>query len=124
MSLTPLLVATVLVAGSLGAVVRYLLSRAYPVRPGHLPGGILIVNVVGSAVAGVALGLAERAALSADWRLVIVTGFCGGLTTFSTWSVETIELVDGGRWRAAVLNVLVTLVLGFGAAGAGYLLAR
>lgn len=124
MSLTPLLVATVLVAGSLGAVVRYLLSRAYPVRPGHLPGGILIVNVVGSAVAGVALGLAERAALSADWRLVIVTGFCGGLTTFSTWSVETIELADGGRWRAAVLNVLVTLVLGFGAAGAGYLLAR
>lgn len=124
MSLTPLLAATVLVAGSLGAVVRYLLSRAYPVRPGHLPGGILIVNVVGSAVAGVALGLAERAALSADWRLVIVTGFCGGLTTFSTWSVETIELADGGRWRAAVLNVLVTLVLGFGAAGAGYLLAR
>lgn len=123
-SLTPLLAVAVIVAGSLGAVVRYLLSRAYPVRPGHLPGGILIVNVVGSAVAGVALGLAERAALSADWRLVIVTGFCGGLTTFSTWSVETIELADGGRWRAAVLNVLVTLVLGFGAAGAGYLLAR
>jgi CrcB protein len=114
----------VLVAGSLGAVIRYLLSRLYPVRPGHLPGGILIVNVVGSALAGVALGLAERAALSADWRLIIVTGFCGGLTTFSTWSVETIELIDGGRWRAALLNVFVTLVLGFAAAGAGYLLAR
>lgn len=123
-ALTPLLAVTVLVAGSLGAVVRYLLSRAYPVRPGHLPGGILIVNVVGSAIAGVAIGLAERAALSPDWRLVVVTGFCGGLTTFSTWSVETIELVDGGRWRAAVLNVLVTLVLGFAAAGTGYLLAR
>lgn len=121
---TPLLAAAVLVAGSLGAVLRYLLSRAYPVRPGHLPGGILIVNVVGSAVAGAALGLAERAALGADWRLVIVTGFCGGLTTFSTWSVETIELVDGGRWRAAVLNVLVTLVLGLAAAAGGYLLAR
>jgi len=123
-ALSPLVIATVLVAGSLGAVIRYLLSRRYPVRPGHLPGGILIVNVVGSAVAGIALGLAERAALSSDWRLIIVTGFCGGLTTFSTWSVETIELIDGGRWRAALLNVFVTLVLGFAAAGAGYLLAR
>ncbi|MFK4729079.1 fluoride efflux transporter CrcB [Agromyces mediolanus] len=123
-ALSPLVIATVLVAGSLGAVIRYLLSRLYPVRPGHLPGGILIVNVVGSAVAGVILGLAERAAVSADWRLILVTGFCGGLTTFSTWSVETIELVDGGRWRAALLNVFVTLVLGFAAAGAGYLLAR
>ncbi|MFD6054249.1 fluoride efflux transporter CrcB [Agromyces sp. NPDC060279] len=123
-TLSPLVIATVLIAGSLGAVIRYLLSRRFPVRPGHLPGGILIVNVVGSAVAGVALGLAERAALSADWRLIIVTGFCGGLTTFSTWSVETIELLDGGRWRAALLNVFVTLVLGFAAAGAGYLLAR
>lgn len=123
-ALSPLVIVTVLVAGSLGAVIRYLLSRLYPVRPGHLPGGILIVNVVGSAVAGVILGLAERAAVSADWRLILVTGFCGGLTTFSTWSVETIELLDGGRWRAALLNVFVTLVLGFAAAGAGYLLAR
>lgn len=123
-AMTPLLAATVLLAGSLGAVLRYLLSRAYPVRPGHLPGGILIVNVVGSGVAGVALGLAERALLGPDWRLVIVTGFCGGLTTFSTWSVETIELVDGGRWRAAVLNVLLTLALGLAAAAGGYLLAR
>jgi CrcB protein len=55
---------------------------------------------------------------------VLLTGFCGGLTTFSTWSVETIELVDGGRWRAAILNVLVTLGLGLGAAVAGYLIAR
>ncbi|GLU88622.1 fluoride efflux transporter CrcB [Agromyces sp. NBRC 114283] len=123
-ALSPLVIATVLIAGSLGAVIRYLLSRRFPVRPGHLPGGILIVNVVGSAVAGVVLGLAERAAVSADWRLILVTGFCGGLTTFSTWSVETIELLDGGRWRAALLNVFVTLVLGFAAAGAGYLLAR
>lgn len=122
--MSPLLVAAVLVAGAVGAVIRYALSRAYPVRPGHLPGGILIVNVVGSGIAGALIGLAERAALSPDLRLVLVTGFCGGLTTFSTWSVETIELADGGRWRAAILNVVVTLALGLGAAVAAYLLAR
>ena len=122
--MSPLAVGALLVAGAVGAVIRYALSRAYPVRPGHLPGGILIVNVVGSLVAGAVIGLAERAAISDDVRLVLLTGFCGGLTTFSTWSVETIELVDGGRWRAAILNVLVTLGLGLGAAVAGYLIAR
>ena len=122
--LSPLIVAAVIVAGAVGAVLRYALSHAFPVRPGHLPGGILIVNVVGSGVAGALIGLAERGALDGDLRLVLVTGFCGGLTTFSTWSVETIELLDGGRWRAAILNVVVTLVLGLAAAAGMYLLLR
>ena len=121
-SLTPLVVVAVLAAGAVGAVLRYALSRALPVRPGHLPGGILIVNVVGSGVAGALIGLAERAALDGDLRLVLVTGFCGGLTTFSTWTVETIELIDGGRWRAAILNVVVTLALGLAAAAGMYFL--
>lgn len=122
--LSPLIVAAVLVAGAVGAVLRYALSRAFPVRPGHLPGGILLVNVVGSGVAGALIGLAERAALDGDLRLVLVTGFCGGLTTFSTWSVETIELLDGGRWRAAILNVIATLMLGLAAAAGMFLLVR
>ena len=121
-SLAPLVVVSVLVAGAVGAVLRYALSRALPVRPGHLPGGILIVNVVGSGVAGALIGLAERAALDGDLRLVLVTGFCGGLTTFSTWTVETVELIDGGRWRAAILNVVVTLALGLAAAAGMYFL--
>lgn len=123
-TLPPLVVVSVLVAGATGAVLRYALSRAFPVRPGHLPGGILIVNVLGSGLAGALIGLAERAELTGDLRLILVTGFCGGLTTFSTWSVETIELFDGGRWRAAILNVFVTLALGLGAAAAAYLAVR
>jgi len=122
--LTPLVVVAVLVAGAVGALLRYALSRAYPVRPGHLPGGILIVNAVGSGLAGAMIGLAERFALDGDLRLILVTGFCGGLTTFSTWSIETIELFDGGRWRAAILNVVVTLALGLAAAAGLYLIAR
>lgn len=123
-TLAPIVVVAVLVAGAVGALLRYALSRAFPVRPGHLPGGILIVNVLGSGLAGALIGLAERAELTGDLRLILVTGFCGGLTTFSTWSVETIELFDGGRWRAAILNVVVTLVLGVGAAAAAYLAVR
>jgi fluoride exporter len=122
--LSPLVVVAVLVAGAVGAVLRYALSRAFPVRPGHLPGGILIVNVVGSGLAGALIGVAERAALDGDLRLVLVTGFCGGLTTFSTWSVETIELLDGRRRRAAILNVVMTVTLGITAAIGMYLLTR
>lgn len=124
MALSPLIIAAVLVAGAVGAVLRYALSRAFPVRPGHLPGGILLVNVLGSGLAGALIGLAEVAAVDGALRLVLVTGFCGGLTTFSTWSVETIELITGGRWRAALLNVSLTLVLGIAAAAAAYLAVR
>ncbi len=123
-ALTPLVLIAVLGAGAVGAVLRYTLSRALPVRPGHLPGGILIVNIAGSAIAGALIGLAERAAVDGDVRLILITGFCGGLTTFSTWTVETIELLNGGRWRAAVLNVVLTITLGLGAAAGAYLLAR
>lgn len=123
-ALTPLILVAVLAAGAAGAVLRYAVSRALPVRPGRLPGGILIVNVAGSALAGALIGLAERAALDGDLRLILITGFCGGLTTFSTWSVETIELLNGGRWRAAVLNVVLTITLGLGAAAGAYLLLR
>jgi len=122
--LGPLVIVAVLGAGAIGALLRYGLSRAFPVRPGHLPGGILIVNVLGSGLAGALIALAERAELSGDLRLVLVTGFCGGLTTFSTWSVETIELLLGGRWRAAILNVVVTLALGLAAAAGLYVAVR
>ena len=115
---------SVVACGGAAAVIRYLVSRALPVRPGHIPGGVLIVNVAGSAIGGVVLGLAERAAVSDDVRLVILTGVCGGLTTFSTWSVETLDLIDNGRWRAGLVNLGVTLLLGLGACAGAYLLAR
>jgi len=119
-----LVVAAVVAGGGAAAVVRYFVSRALPVRPGRLPIGVLIVNVAGALLGGIILGLAERAVLSTDLRLVLLTGVCGGLTTFSTWSVETIELALKGRWRSAVLNLVGTLLLGIAACAAGYLLAR
>jgi protein CrcB len=115
---------SVLVAGGAAAVIRYVVSRALPVGRGRLPLGVLIVNVAGSLIGGVVLGLAERAAVSADVQLILLTGICGGLTTFSTWSVETVELAVTGRWRAGLANLIGTLLLGFLVCGAGYLLSR
>lgn len=114
------LVVTVL-AGAAGAVIRYLVARAFSGR-GRFPWAVLVVNVVGSALAGVVVGLASSGGMSGDIRLILVTGLCGGLTTFSTFSVETIQFVQEGKWRVAALSTAANLVLGVGAAAIGFLL--
>lgn len=116
-------VVAAVIAGAIGAAVRWRLSRALADRAGF-PWAILVVNVVGSGIGGAVLGLAERGVVSGDIRLVLVGGLCGGLTTFSTWSVETIELVQSGRWRAAAINVGATLALSLGVAATAFMLAR
>lgn len=104
-------------AGALGAVLRYLVTRAFAARP---VGAVLLVNAVGSALGGAVLALAQLGSVSGDIRLILLTGFCGGLTTFSTFGVETIQLAMGGKARLAALNVLANLVLGIGAAALVY----
>ena len=76
---------------------------------------VLIVNVVGSLVGGIVLGLVQAGLIGADLRLILLSGFAGGLTTFSTFSVETIQLLMVGRWRSALVSVVANLVLGVGA---------
>ncbi|GAA3728284.1 hypothetical protein GCM10022239_01340 [Leifsonia bigeumensis] len=112
-------------AGGLGAVIRYLLSLGFArvSDAEHFPWAVLVVNVVGSAIGGIVLGMAQHDAVSADLQLILLTGLCGGITTFSTFSVETIQLVAADRWRAAALSVAANLVLGLGACALGYLLA-
>ena len=106
------MIALVLLAGALGAVIRFLVARL--VAP---PWAVLAVNVVGSFVAGVLIG-----ATTGDLRVILLTGFCGGLTTFSSFTVETVQLVLEGRARRALLSVGLNLVLGVGAAALGFAL--
>lgn len=113
-----------LVAGGVATVLRYALSFALArtSRAESFPWAVLIVNALGSAAGGVVLGLAQATGVSDEVRLIILTGVCGGLTTFSTFSVETIQLVTHARWRMAILNVTANLVVGFGFCVAGFLI--
>jgi CrcB protein len=120
---TPLVVVTVLVAGVIGALARYGVSLLMAKRP-RFPWAVLIVNGAASAIGGVVLGLAYRGQLSPEWRLVLLTGICGGLSTFSTWSVESVQLVQSGRWRTALGSVALNLVVAIGLAVLGFVLAR
>ena len=109
--MTPLVLLAVAVGGALGAVLRQLTSVSLAGR-GRVPLGVLVVNTVGSFVAGVALG----APIDPTVQLIIVSGLCGGLTTFSTFAVETIQLVMAGKHRAALMSVGQNLVWGIAAA--------
>lgn len=110
--MTPLLVLAVAVGGALGAVLRHLaavvLTSGSLSGRGRIPWGVLAVNVVGSFIAGLALGLP----LDPTAKLIVLTGFCGGLTTFSTLSVDTLQLILDGKRRAAAVSVLLNVALG------------
>lgn len=116
--MTALVLLAVAVGGALGAVLRQLTSVSLAGR-GRIPWGVLVVNVVGSFVAGLALGVP----LDPTVQLVIVSGVCGGLTTFSTFAVETIQLVSEGKHRAAAASVALNLTFGMPAVAAGVALA-
>jgi CrcB protein len=110
-------------AGGVASVLRYAVSLVFA-RRGPLRWAVLIVNVVGSALGGAVLGLAQSGAISADLRLILLGGVAGGLTTFSTWSVETVELALAGKWRGAALNVGLNLLIGITVATGAWLLLR
>ena len=100
-----MIVVATLLAGAAGAVLRWLVSRAFAAH--RFPWAVLVVNVVGSAIGGALVGLAVDDAT----RLILLTGLCGGLTTFSTLSVETVQLVLEKRTGAAALSIGLNLVL-------------
>lgn len=113
--------ALVLLGGALGAPLRYLIDLLIQARHDSvLPWGTFAVNVVGSVI----LGLTAAAAVSTDlpsWVLPLVaTGFCGALTTFSTFSYESVRLLEQGSTLAAAVNSVGSLVVGLTACAAAY----
>ena len=113
--------------GGLGAMARYGVSVWAAQWPGAaaFPAGTLLVNVLGCFVIGV-LGFAgeTRGLLTPEARLLLVTGFLGGFTTFSTFGSETLGLARGGATAAALGYVGAHLALGLGAVWAGQALAQ
>lgn len=117
----------VALGGALGSVARFLGSGAvHRLFPGlAFPVGTLAVNVAGSLVIGLIGGLAEgRQFLVPDLRVFLLTGVLGGFTTFSAFAFESLGLGLDGAWTRLVLNVGAQLLLGLGAAWAGYGLGR
>ena len=126
MKVAAMKLAAVAAGGALGASLRYLLAAATHEMLGHdFPYGTLLVNVIGSLLIGYLMVLLP--AYDGEIpiiRLLLITGVLGGFTTYSAFSVETLQLVQDGHLTKAGLNISMTLFFCFIAVWAGYLLAR
>ena len=119
-----ILLLAVSAASAVGAPARYLLDKAITSRRGSvLPLGTLAINISGAFVLGLLTGLALHHGLSKNVVTVFGTGFCGAYTTFSTFSYETMRLIEEGALGEAAANVAVSLAAGLLAAAAGLGLA-
>ncbi len=117
-------VVSIALGGAAGSVLRYLLNR-WVGQPDGLPLGILVVNLSGTLALGlVATLLLERLGVPDNLRLAITVGLLGGYTTFSTVWLDTLHLLNGGRWGWALANLVVSAVGGLAAAWLGQQLAR
>jgi CrcB protein len=108
------------IGASLGAWLRWLLGLKLNALFPAVPPGTLVANMIGGYVIGLAIAfLAASPSLSPEWRLLIITGFCGGLTTFSTFSAETVALIQEGRllWALGSISLHVIGSLAMTAAG-------
>ena len=109
-----------------GANARYLLSRyAAKTLGAFFPYGTLIINVLGSLVVGFfVIWTSERVLADPRWRLLVVVGFCGAFTTFSSYAFESMAYFEQGQWLLMATNIVSNNLLCLAAALAGMALAR
>ncbi|MCO7222754.1 fluoride efflux transporter CrcB [Pleionea sp. CnH1-48] len=110
----------VAIGGALGAVTRFLVREYLPLLvPVSFPLATLLVNVVGCFLAGLCLMYWQQAMVSTAMKLAIMIGFFGALTTFSSFSVDTLAMIENDQWLAALANVLLNVILSLIAVFAG-----
>jgi fluoride exporter len=114
------------IAGAMvGAPLRYLTDRAVQARHDTVfPWGTFTINVTGCLILGVVTGAVAAGAASSHLQLLLGTGLCGALTTYSTFSYETLRLTEQGARFFAAANVVASVVAGLGAAFAGAAVAQ
>ncbi len=116
----------VLLGGGAGSLARYLLSTAIMARTGgRFPFGTVIINITGSFIIGLLMTLfTERLSPHTNLRLLLVTGFLGGYTTFSSFEWESLSLVRDSGWWLGLVNIVGSVVLGYSAVWLGSALAK
>jgi fluoride exporter len=112
--------ALVVIGGGAGAVARFLIVRWIQSSAGpHFPWGVFVINITCSFAIGVVLGAVQARALPAQMGLLLATGFLGGYTTFSSYSVNNLQLLAEGNVSGAVFNALGQVILGLIAVWSG-----
>ncbi|MDR1056389.1 MAG: fluoride efflux transporter CrcB [Prevotellaceae bacterium] len=112
--------------GGVGSILRYLTSffifKKYSTA---FPWGTFVVNILGCLIIGFLIGLSEKSdILDKDLRLLLVTGFCGGYTTFSAFSAENFQLFETGNYILLTTYIAASVIIGILATWSGYILAK
>lgn len=112
--------------GALGSVLRFLMSTwVYSLLGRGFPYGTLVVNIIGSLLMGLlTVLLIERMSLGPEWRAALLIGVLGGFTTFSSFSIETLNLIETGAYAKAFANAVLSVMLCVAAAWAGVVVGR
>lgn len=112
--------------GAIGSVMRFVMSTwVYSLLGRGFPYGTLVVNVIGSLAMGfLTVVLIERMSLGPEWRAAILIGVLGGFTTFSSFSIETLNLIEAGAHAKAFANALLSVVICVGATWIGVVVGR
>lgn len=111
----------VFLGGGIGSTLRFLCNSAF-LRYTHFPWATLVVNLVGSLLIGIFFALAQRQNWSPEFKAFAIAGFLGGLTTFSSFSLDTLKLVMENKIHLAFLNFAANNLMGFVLAYFGFIL--
>ena len=114
----------IMVGGGIGSLMRYLAGVAISTRfATMLPVGTMVINITGSFLIGLLMTILSERLPHPNWRLLLVVGFLGGYTTFSSFEWETFSAVRGGGFWIGIANVLGSVTLGYAAVWLGAMLA-
>ncbi len=115
----------VFIGGGTGSIVRYMLGRYFVHQPGAFPVSTFLSNTISSFILGMLLGyITGKPEGNLHLRLLVATGFCGGFSTFSTFSYETFMLFSAGNYKSGLLNIFANLLLCYLAIAAGFFLGK
>uniref|UniRef100_UPI0034D2ED94 fluoride efflux transporter CrcB n=1 Tax=Enterobacter asburiae TaxID=61645 RepID=UPI0034D2ED94 len=115
------LLLAVFIGGGTGSVVRWFLSMRFNPLHQAIPMGTLAANLIGAFIIGMGLAWFNRMThIDPMWKVLITTGFCGGLTTFSTFSAETVFLFQEGRIGWALMNMAINMFGSFAMTGIAF----
>ncbi len=114
----------VFVGGGLGAMARYFVTTNLAGKLGNFPLGTLTANILGSFLMGLVVGIIAGRSSLENVRLLLAVGFLGGFTTFSSFSAETLTLIQNGQIFSAAANILISVAVGLAACFAGLSLTK